>query len=97
MAAVAPDKGLDFATLQLKAPVPRPGKIICIGQNYLAHADESNASAPPYPIIFAKYNNTVIAHGEAIVVPPAVQKPDYEGELAVVIGKRGRRSPRRRR
>ncbi len=93
VAAAAPDKSLDPATLQLKAPVPRPGKIICIGQNYLAHAHESNASAPPYPIIFAKYNNTVIAHGEAIVVPPAVQKPDYEGELAVVIGKRGREIP----
>ena len=93
VAAAAPDRSLDPATLQLKAPVPRPGKIICIGQNYLAHAHESNASAPPYPIIFAKYNNTVIAHGEAIVVPPAVQKPDYEGELAVVIGKRGREIP----
>ncbi len=75
------------------APIPRPGKIICIGQNYLAHAHESNAGAPPFPIIFAKYNNTVIAHGDAIVVPPAVQKPDYEGELAVVIGKRGREIP----
>ena len=93
LAGASPDVGLDLASVQLKAPVPHPGKIICIGQNYLAHAHESNASAPPFPIIFAKYNNTVIAHGDPIVVPPAVQKPDYEGELAVVIGKRGREIP----
>lgn len=74
----------------LKAPIRRPGKIVCIGQNYLAHAKEGGAGAAPFPIIFAKYSNTVIAHGEPIVVPAAVEKPDYEGELAVVIGKRGR-------
>jgi len=90
LAAAAPEQGLALADITLKAPIPRPGKIICIGQNYLAHARESNASAPPYPIIFAKYNNTVIAHGEPIVIPRAVQKPDYEGELGVVIGKQGR-------
>ncbi|MGL4651788.1 MAG: fumarylacetoacetate hydrolase family protein, partial [Caldilineaceae bacterium] len=82
--------GVPLAQVQLLAPIPNPGKIICIGQNYLAHAHESNASAPPFPIIFAKFGNTVIAHGEPIEVPPAVQKPDYEGELAVVIGTRGR-------
>ena len=79
--------------MTLKAPIPRPGKIICIGQNYLEHAKESNASAPPFPIIFAKYANTVIAHGDPIVIPTSVQKPDYEGELAVVIGRRGRNIP----
>jgi len=93
LAAANPDQGLDPATVTIKAPIPRPGKIICIGQNYLAHAHESNASAPPFPIIFAKYANTVIAHGEPIVVPAVVQKPDYEGELGVVIGKRGRNIP----
>jgi 2-keto-4-pentenoate hydratase/2-oxohepta-3-ene-1,7-dioic acid hydratase in catechol pathway len=93
LAAAGPDAGLPLSAVQLKAPIPKPTKIICIGQNYLAHAHESNASAPPFPIIFAKYNNTVIAHGEPIEIPPAVQKPDYEGELAVVIGKRGREIP----
>ena len=76
-----------------QAPIPRPGKIICIGQNYLAHAQESNADAPPFPIIFAKFANTVIGPGDPIVIPSAVQKPDYEGELAVVIGRRGRNIP----
>ena len=93
LAAASPEQALKLADVTLKAPIPRPGKIICIGQNYLEHAKESNASAPPFPIIFAKYANTVIAHGEPIVIPAAVQKPDYEGELAVVIGKRGRNIP----
>jgi acylpyruvate hydrolase len=82
-----------LADVTLKAPLPRPGKIICIGQNYLEHAKESNASRPPFPIIFAKYANSVIAHGEPIVVPAAVEKPDYEGELAVVIGRQARNVP----
>lgn len=92
-AAATPDQALSLAEVTLKAPIPRPPKIICIGQNYLAHAHESNASAPPFPIIFAKYANSVIAHGEPIRIPPAVTKPDYEGELAVVIGRRGRNIP----
>ena len=46
--------------VKLRAPLLRPGKIICIGQNYLEHALESNASRPPYPIIFAKYANSLI-------------------------------------
>jgi acylpyruvate hydrolase len=93
LADAAPDQGLDPAEITIKAPIPRPGKIICIGQNYLAHAHESNASRPPFPIIFAKYANSVIGHREPIVIPRAVQQPDYEGELAVVIGRRGRRIP----
>jgi len=93
LADAAPDQGLDPAEITIKAPIPRPGKIICIGQNYLAHAHESNASAPPFPIIFAKYANSVIGHLEPIVIPRAVQQPDYEGELAVVIGRRGCRIP----
>ncbi len=76
--------------LTLQAPIPRPGKIIGIGQNYLLHAVEANAGASKYPIIFAKYNNTVIGPGESIVIPKLTQKVDYEGELGVVIGKRSK-------
>ncbi len=93
VAAAKPDQALPLSSLALKAPILRPGKIIAIGQNYLEHAKESNASAPPYPIVFAKYANTVIGHREPIVIPVAVQKPDYEGELAVVIGRKGRNIP----
>jgi len=90
VAAASPDQSLPLAEVTLKAPLPRPGKIICIGVNYLEHAHESNASAPPFPVIFAKFANAVIGHGEPIVIPAAVEKPDYEGELAVVIGRRCR-------
>ena len=91
LAAPPPEATLKPSDVTLKAPILRPGKIICIGQNYLEHAHESNADAPPFPIIFAKYANSVIGHGEPIVIPAAVEKPDYEGELAVVIGRRGRK------
>ncbi len=91
--AATPGQGLPLANVTLKAPIPQPGKIICIGQNYLEHARESNASASSFPIIFAKFANSVIAHGDPIIIPAAVQKPDYEGELAVVIGRRGRNIP----
>ena len=57
LVAVPPAAVFDLAVVRLKAPVPCPGKIICIGQNYLEHAKESNASAPPFPIIFAKFDN----------------------------------------
>jgi acylpyruvate hydrolase len=93
LAAASPDLGLDLADVRLLAPLPQPGKIICIGQNYLEHAKESNDSKAPYPIIFAKYNNAIIGPGEPIVIPSEVKKPDYEGELAVVIGRRGRNIP----
>jgi 2-keto-4-pentenoate hydratase/2-oxohepta-3-ene-1,7-dioic acid hydratase in catechol pathway len=93
LVAVSPQKGVALSSVTLKAPIPNPGKIICIGQNYLEHAHESGAGQSPYPIIFAKYANTVIASGESIVIPPSVLEPDYEGELAVVIGRRGRNIP----
>lgn len=70
--------------------MPRPGKIVCIGQNYLEHAAEANATASAYPIIFAKYANTTIASGDAIVLPKISNQVDYEAELAVVIGKRAK-------
>lgn len=91
LSSASPAQGLDYTAVTLKAPIPRPGKILCIGQNYLAHAAEANAGASPYPIIFSKQANAVIGPGEPIVVPVETSEPDYEGELAVVIGKRARR------
>jgi acylpyruvate hydrolase len=71
----------------LLAPVPRPGKIICLGRNYAAHAKEGGAEVLEYPILFIKPATSVIGPGATIVVPPATTKPDYEAELAVVIGR----------
>jgi 2-keto-4-pentenoate hydratase/2-oxohepta-3-ene-1,7-dioic acid hydratase in catechol pathway len=88
LAHASVEAGLPLEGLALKAPVPRPGKIIAIGQNYLMHVEEAKQVASEYPIIFAKYNNTVIGSGEPIVLPKLSQQVDYEGELGVVIGKR---------
>jgi 2-keto-4-pentenoate hydratase/2-oxohepta-3-ene-1,7-dioic acid hydratase in catechol pathway len=72
------------------APVPRPGKLICIGLNYRDHAEESKMPIPERPIIFSKFSSAVIAPGEPVVLPAASQKVDYEAELAVVIGRRAK-------
>lgn len=79
---------LDAVTL--KAPIPRPGKIICIGLNYRDHAAESGQQVPDYPTVFTKYANTVIGPGEAIVLPRVSNQVDYEVELGVVIGRRAK-------
>jgi len=93
LAGVAAHAGMPLAQVTLKAPIPRPGKIICIGQNYREHVRETKATVPDTPVIFAKYGNAVIGHGEPVVLPAAVERPDYEGELGVVIGRRCRNVP----
>ncbi len=69
------------------APVPRPGKIICIGLNYRDHAAESNLPIPEQPVVFSKFSTAVIAPGEPVVIPRGSEQVDYEAELAVVIGR----------
>src|SRR5258708_4008324 len=76
-----PEAVLKRASVRLAAPIPRPGKIICIGLNYRDHAAESNAPLPEFPVVFAKYTNTVIGPGDAIVLPRVTEQVDYEGEL----------------
>jgi 2-keto-4-pentenoate hydratase/2-oxohepta-3-ene-1,7-dioic acid hydratase in catechol pathway len=77
----------------LKAPIPDPRKIICVGLNYADHAAESGAAIPPEPVLFSKYPTAIIGPGEAILLPPESQEVDYEVEFVFVIGKRGRRIP----
>jgi 2-keto-4-pentenoate hydratase/2-oxohepta-3-ene-1,7-dioic acid hydratase in catechol pathway len=72
------------------APVPRPGKLICIGLNYRDHAAESNMAIPERPVIFSKFPTCVIAPGEPVVIPSTSHQVDYEAELAVVIGRRAK-------
>jgi 2-keto-4-pentenoate hydratase/2-oxohepta-3-ene-1,7-dioic acid hydratase in catechol pathway len=76
--------------VQLLAPIPDPRKIICIGLNYRDHAAESGAPIPPEPILFSKYATALIGHEDKIVLPPVSSEVDYEAELVIVIGKRGR-------
>lgn len=90
LAATPASNGIPLESVRLAAPVPRPGKILCIGLNYRDHAAESGMTLPEFPTVFTKYNNTVIGTGEAIVIPPATTKPDWEVELGVVIGTRAK-------
>lgn len=69
------------------APVPRPGKLICIGLNYRDHAAESRMTIPEKPVVFSKFSSAVIAPGEPVVLPRQSKQVDYEAELAVVIGR----------
>ena len=69
------------------APVPKPGKIVCIGLNYRDHAVESGMAIPERPVLFSKFSTAVIAPGEPVVLPKTSQQVDYEAELAVVIGR----------
>lgn len=71
--------------------IPNPPKIFCIGLNYPSHADETGSQKPGYPMIFARYANSQIGHGAPLIAPPESDSFDYEGEIAVIIGKRGRR------
>ncbi|MBP7565157.1 MAG: fumarylacetoacetate hydrolase family protein [Burkholderiaceae bacterium] len=90
-AALASDaKRLPLAGLQLAAPVPRPNKIVCLGLNYFDHAKEGGRDKPEYPWFFYRGSSSLIAHGEAGVLPRVSERFDYEAELAVVIGKRAR-------
>ena len=72
------------------APVPRPGKLVCIGLNYRDHAAESNMPIPERPVVFSKFATAVIGPGEPVVLPPTSMQVDYEAELAVVIGRRAK-------
>ena len=76
-----------LASLALLAPVPRPGKILGVGRNYGAHAKEVGGPVQEIPRIFIKPATSVAPPGAAIRIPPAVRKPDWEAELAVVIGR----------
>ncbi len=85
-----------LAACDLLSPVPKPGKILMGGRNYLRHLDELRKEGsprgekiitPPMPHIFAKYHNSVTGHGKPIVYPKIVKQLDLEGELTAVIGK----------
>ncbi|MCQ6280505.1 fumarylacetoacetate hydrolase family protein [Bacillus sp. EB600] len=88
------DKGrkLVFALSDVKveAPVPQPGKMICVGHNYREHIMEMKREIPPFPVVFAKFANTVVGPQDDIPFYPVSEQLDYEAEFAFVIGKRAR-------
>jgi 2-keto-4-pentenoate hydratase/2-oxohepta-3-ene-1,7-dioic acid hydratase in catechol pathway len=80
---------LALSELRLLPPVT-PSKIICVGRNYAAHAQEHDAEVPDVPLLFLKPPSSLIGPGETILLPPQSQRVEHEAELAVVIGKRSR-------
>lgn len=83
----ADDAKVDMSLVKLLVPIARPGKIVCIGRNYAAHAAEGGAETPTYPEVFYRGSTTLIAQGEPIIRPKCSDKLDFEAELVVVIGK----------
>lgn len=86
----------DPAKTLLRAPIPRPPKVICVGLNYRDHAEECGLKIPEVPTIFAKFPTAIIGPREPIVLPRNSTRPDYEAEFAVVIGRGGRHIPESR-
>lgn len=84
-----------YAADQVKIlpPILKPGKILCIGLNYRDHAIEGGKAIPTEPVLFGKFPNTLIAHGDPIKLPKVASKVDYEAELVIVIGKTGKHIP----
>ncbi|MFM9885624.1 MAG: fumarylacetoacetate hydrolase family protein [Burkholderiales bacterium] len=81
---------LTIGQVSLLPPIPDPDKMICIGLNYRAHAAEGGFKVPEYPSLFSRLNNTLVASGAPMIRPTVSSDFDYEGELAIIIGKGGR-------
>ncbi|MTV37021.1 fumarylacetoacetate hydrolase family protein [Duganella radicis] len=87
VAAAKADYALD--SVQLAPVIPRPGKVVCVGINYVEHAAEAGRKVGQYPVIFQRYSETLLAHEAPLLRPKASADFDFEAELAVVIGKGG--------
>jgi acylpyruvate hydrolase len=77
-----------LGSIELLPPVPRPGKVLCLGLNYAAHAREGGNEVPDYPTVFVRVTTSLVAPGAPVVRPRLSDKLDYEVELAIVIGRR---------
>lgn len=85
---------MPLASLTLAPLVPEPGKIVCLGLNYFDHAKEGGREKPEYPWFFFRGASSLLAHGAPALKPRVSEKLDYEAELAVVIGRRGKHVPK---
>ncbi len=83
--AVVSEKSAKYLT-----PIPSPGKILCIGLNYRKHAEETGNPIPPYPVVFTRFNNTLVPHNGKMLSTSHSDQYDWEAELAVVIAKKCR-------
>ena len=81
---------IDVRGRRVGAPVARPGAVLCLGQNYAAHAAETGDPPPEQPILFFKHPNTIVGPDDDVRIPKGSLKTDWEVELALVIGRRAR-------
>lgn len=81
----------EVGDLRVGPPVARPGAVVCIGQNYAAHAAESGNAPPAYPIVFFKHPSCIVGPDDPIVLPAGAEKVDWEVELVLVVGRRADR------
>ncbi|MES2536203.1 MAG: fumarylacetoacetate hydrolase family protein [Pseudomonadota bacterium] len=93
LASASNSAGIAQSEVQLLPPIPDPEKILCIGLNYYLHAKEVNMPVPSQPSVFVRYPNSLVGQGQPVLRPPESEQLDYEAELAVVIGRGGRRIP----
>jgi 2-keto-4-pentenoate hydratase/2-oxohepta-3-ene-1,7-dioic acid hydratase in catechol pathway len=87
------EASFQLSQVQLLAPIKSPPKILCLGWNYIDHAAETKITLPEEPVVFMKPHTAIIGPGERIVKRPFVKELDYEGELAIVIGKKAKDVP----
>jgi 2-keto-4-pentenoate hydratase/2-oxohepta-3-ene-1,7-dioic acid hydratase in catechol pathway len=83
-------RALAIAEVQFLPVIPDPEKILCVGINYLSHVKETGRELPKHPMIFARFADSQTGHQQPIIRPHASEKLDFEGELAVVIGRKAR-------
>lgn len=80
----------DRQSIRLEAPLLKPGKIICVGQNYREHILEMNLEIPEYPVIFSRFSNCIIGPEDSVSLPHITRQLDYEAEFAFVMGKKAK-------
>jgi 2-keto-4-pentenoate hydratase/2-oxohepta-3-ene-1,7-dioic acid hydratase in catechol pathway len=93
--SAAPDFGLDEISFAPVIP-DAAAKLLCVGVNYMPHIKEMGRERPERPVIFVRFGDSIVGHGRPLLAPRESEQFDYEGELAVVIGKRARRVSRER-
>lgn len=91
--AAPPSAKHPLGSVKALLPIAQPPKFICVGLNYLEHAKEGGHPPPTYPSFFARYDSSLLAHGEPVKRPRASEQLDYECELTIVIGTGGRHIP----
>ena len=85
---------LSYDEIEFLPVIPNPSKIMCIGINYEAHRQETGRPVSDYPTVFMRFADTLVGHGQPILKPLASDRVDWEGELAVIIGRPGRAIPK---